>query len=108
MDTSDMNFDIEKIHDASHATQESALLKKDVVAVASVLHVDAAGDLLSRLTLAKLNGDQFQVVVPAGVTLGTVAPQILQAGGYASLLELKLVMPGGDAIGEDDTLPGDV
>jgi hypothetical protein len=105
METSSMDFDIEKIHDASHATLEAALMKKDIVATASVLHLETMSDGCLRIELAKMNGDTFEVKVPAGIQLNAAAPEILKAGGYQKLLELKLVMPSGQVIGEDDKLP---
>lgn len=105
MNTSDMTFDIDQIHDASHAAQDAALLKKDVVATAAVQCMEMVADACLRLELAKLNGVVFQVVVPAGAQVATVAPEILKAGGYLKLLELKLLMPDGQILGEEDKLP---
>jgi len=105
MDTGDMNFDIEKIRKASHATQDAALLKKDVVVVVSVQQIVDLGEGMFNLNLVKLTGDAFQVQVPAGASVGTVAAEVLKAGGYMNLIDLKLVMPDGDLLSENDSLP---
>lgn len=105
MDTRDTPLDIEHIHDVAHATQEAAVMKKDVVAVAFLQRIEAAEDGFVRLHLSKMTGDEFDVVVPAGARLGAITTEILRAGSYAKLLELKLVTPGGETIGEADELP---
>lgn len=79
-------------------------MKKDIVVSPSVNHIEAVADGFLRLTLAKVSGEEFEVVVPAEATVGAAAPQILKAGGYEGLLDLKLLMPDGRILEETDKL----